>query len=50
MVEDIEQATDVFHALAHGARRNMLERLSTGELMVGEFAAPLDVSLATAGA
>jgi DNA-binding transcriptional ArsR family regulator len=48
MVEEMERATDVFHALAHGARRSMLERLSSGDLTVGELAAPLDMSLAAA--
>lgn len=40
--------TAVFHALAHDARRDMLERLSIGELTVGELAAPLEMSLAAA--
>jgi DNA-binding transcriptional ArsR family regulator len=38
----------VFHALAHGARRDMLGRLADGELTVGELAAPLQMSLAAA--
>jgi DNA-binding transcriptional ArsR family regulator len=39
---------DVFHALAHGARRDMLGRLADGELTVGELAEPLTMSLAAA--
>ena len=38
----------VFHALAHGARRDMLGRLAARELTVGELAAPLAMSLAAA--
>ena len=38
----------VFHALAHGARRDMLWRLAARELTVGELAAPLAMSLAAA--
>jgi DNA-binding transcriptional ArsR family regulator len=38
----------VFHALAHGARREMLGRLAAGELTVGELAQPLAMSLAAA--
>lgn len=38
----------VFHALAHDARRDILRRLSAGELTVGELAAPLSMSLAAA--
>jgi DNA-binding transcriptional ArsR family regulator len=36
---------DVFHALAHGARREMLSRLDIGDLTVGELAEPLTMSL-----
>ena len=43
MVEDA-----VFHALAHGARRDMVDRLAGGELTVGELAEPLAMSLAAA--
>ena len=43
MVEDA-----VFHALAHHARRDMVDRLAGGELTVGELAAPLAMSLAAA--
>jgi DNA-binding transcriptional ArsR family regulator len=45
MVEDLD---DVFQALAHGTRRQMLGRLASGELTVGELAEPLSVSLAAA--
>ena len=38
----------VFHALAHGARRDMLGRLADRELTVGELARPLAMSLAAA--
>lgn len=38
----------VFHALANQARRDMLARLSDGELTVGQLAAPLSMSLAAA--
>jgi DNA-binding transcriptional ArsR family regulator len=36
---------EVFHALAHGARREMLGRLAAGELTVGDLAEPLTMSL-----
>ena len=39
---------DVFHALAHDARREMLGRLVTGDLTVGQLAEPLAMSLAGA--
>lgn len=39
---------EVFHALANGARRDMLGRLAGGELTVGELAEPLTISLAAA--
>jgi DNA-binding transcriptional ArsR family regulator len=38
----------LFHALAHDARRDMLERLATEDLTVGALAAPLDMSFAAA--
>jgi DNA-binding transcriptional ArsR family regulator len=38
----------VFHALAHGARRDMVGRLSDRDLTVGELAEPLAMSLAAA--
>lgn len=47
MVELLEMDS-VFHALAHGARRDMLGRLTYGELTVGELAEPLAMSLAAA--
>lgn len=48
MVEKRAQADAVFHALAHSARRDMLTRLATGDLTVGQLAAPLPMSLAAA--
>ncbi|HLM49017.1 MAG TPA: metalloregulator ArsR/SmtB family transcription factor, partial [Solirubrobacteraceae bacterium] len=47
MVEELAMDA-VFHALAHGARREMIGRLSDGALTVGELAAPLTMSLAAA--
>jgi DNA-binding transcriptional ArsR family regulator len=47
MVEQ-EAIDDVFHALAHNARRTMLARLADGELTVGQLAEPLEMSLAAA--
>ena len=40
--------TPVFHALAHEARRDMLARLASSELTIGELAEPLSMSLAAA--
>jgi DNA-binding transcriptional ArsR family regulator len=48
MVEDVAMMDEVFHALANGARRDMLGRLAGGELTVGELAEPLTMSLAAA--
>lgn len=48
MVEDAAALDDVFQALAHDARREMLGRLAVGELTVGQLAAPHDMSLAAA--
>jgi DNA-binding transcriptional ArsR family regulator len=48
MVEELPGIDAVFHALAHGARRDMVGRLSDGELTVGELAGPLPMSLAAA--
>jgi DNA-binding transcriptional ArsR family regulator len=48
MVEEMPGIDAVFHALAHGARREMVGRLSAGELTVGELAQPLPMSLAAA--
>lgn len=39
---------DVFHALAHDARRAMLGRLASGDLTVGELAEPFSMSLEAA--
>ena len=38
----------VFQALSHSARRDMLRRLHTGHLTVGELAEPLTMSFAAA--
>jgi DNA-binding transcriptional ArsR family regulator len=49
MVEQASVTDDVFHALASGARREMVGRLATTpELTVSELAAPLEMSLAAA--
>jgi DNA-binding transcriptional ArsR family regulator len=48
MVEDSEDINSVFHALAHHARREMLARLTAGDLTVGDLAGPLPMSLAAA--
>jgi DNA-binding transcriptional ArsR family regulator len=48
MVEELTEIDAVFHALAHGARRDMLGRLANHELTVGELAQPLTMSLAAA--
>jgi DNA-binding transcriptional ArsR family regulator len=39
---------NVFHALAHGARREMIGRLADADLTIGELAEPLTMSLAAA--
>ena len=39
---------DVFHALAHDARRAMLARLASGDLTVGQLAEPFSISLEAA--
>jgi DNA-binding transcriptional ArsR family regulator len=44
----VEGLDAVFHALAHDARRGMLQRLTGGDLTVGELAEPLHMSLAAA--
>jgi DNA-binding transcriptional ArsR family regulator len=36
---------DVFHALAHDARRTMLTRLSSGDLTIGQLCEPFSMSL-----
>src|ERR1700722_8801889 len=46
MVDQIADLDAVFHALAHGARRSMLGRLTERELTVGELAEPLTMTLA----
>jgi DNA-binding transcriptional ArsR family regulator len=48
MVEDVEELDAVFHALANGARRQILGRLAEHPLTVGELAEPLSMSLAAA--
>ena len=48
MVEDMRDMDLVFHALAHGARREMLGRLAERALAVGDLAEPLAMSLAAA--
>ncbi|MGO8860150.1 MAG: ArsR/SmtB family transcription factor [Acidimicrobiales bacterium] len=48
MVEDTQALDDVFHALASGARRDMLGRLAGAELSVGQLAEPLAMTLAAA--
>jgi DNA-binding transcriptional ArsR family regulator len=48
MVEESADMDAVFHALAHGTRRDMLRRLADGELTVGQLAEPLAMSLAAA--
>jgi len=45
MVKYSDQLDATFAALAHPARRAMLDRLSNGEATVGELARPLDISL-----
>lgn len=39
---------ELFHALAHDARRAMLTRLASGDLTVGELAEPFSISLEAA--
>jgi DNA-binding transcriptional ArsR family regulator len=46
MVDD--SFDDIFHALSHGARRGMLDRLAAGDLTVGQLAEPYEMSLAAA--
>lgn len=38
----------LFHALGNDTRRNILGRLTKGDLTVGQLAAPLNMSLAAA--
>lgn len=44
MVNNIAELDGVFHALSHGARRTMLDRLSHGPAHVGDLARPLSMS------
>lgn len=44
----VHSMDDVFHALAHDARRDMLTRLAQQDLTVGQLGAPLAMSLAAA--
>jgi DNA-binding transcriptional ArsR family regulator len=48
MVERAADMDEVFHALAHSARRDMLRRLAERDLTVGELSQPLTMSLAAA--
>jgi|SRR5271156_3781828 len=48
MVVHQTEMTLVFHALAHETRRNMLGRLASSDLTIGELAEPLSMSLAAA--
>lgn len=48
MVVDDEELDEVFHALAHAARRGMLARLVDRDLTIGQLGAPLAMSLAAA--
>jgi DNA-binding transcriptional ArsR family regulator len=48
MVDHSRTLNDLFHALAHDVRRDMLGRLAAGALTVGELAEPLEMSLAAA--
>jgi DNA-binding transcriptional ArsR family regulator len=48
MVEGLVEVDEVFHALSHPTRRDMLARLRQSDLTVGQLAEPLTVSLAAA--
>jgi DNA-binding transcriptional ArsR family regulator len=48
MVSEPVALDEVFHALAHDARRGMLARLAGHELTIGELAEPLRMSLVAA--
>ncbi len=48
MVESPVEVDEVFHALSHATRRDMLGRLRESTLTVGQLAEPLTVSLAAA--
>lgn len=44
MVSDIAHLDSVFHALAHSARRTIIQQLRSGEKNLSELAAPLKMS------
>ncbi|MGH7238853.1 MAG: ArsR/SmtB family transcription factor [Candidatus Saccharimonadales bacterium] len=46
MVEDALSLDSIFHSLADGTRRDILQRVVKRELTVSEIAAPYDMSLA----
>lgn len=48
LMVDKTAMSDVFHALAHDARRAMLVRLASGDLTVGQLAEPFSISLEAA--
>ena len=48
LMVDESAMNDVFHALAHDARRAMLTRLASGDLTVGQLAEPFSISLEAA--
>ena len=48
MVDQAGQMDEVFQALSHATRREMLGRLATQELTVGELAEPFAMSLEAA--
>jgi DNA-binding transcriptional ArsR family regulator len=48
MVESLAEVDEVFHALSHPTRRDMLARLRQSDLTVGQLAEPLPISLAAA--
>jgi DNA-binding transcriptional ArsR family regulator len=48
VVEQSGVIDNVFHALAHSARRDMIGRLAAKERTIGELAAPLEMSFAAA--
>jgi DNA-binding transcriptional ArsR family regulator len=48
VVESPAEVDEVFHALSHPTRREMLARLRDADLTVGQLAEPLPVSLAAA--
>jgi len=48
LMVDEAAMNDVFHALAHDARRAMLARLASADLTVGQLAEPFSMSLEAA--